>query len=292
MQRCEIAKGKLTVGSFIPAGRTSLVKRGESMLQVQTEYAPRPYPRITTTILNQGQVLHKLEKKLEQAIGSVEEQNLAEDVMKRQHAEVLSLITDPTGEARQRLERAAQEPTIVFRRGARPAMEGETASAVPAAGSGALPGPEPLPDLPDDAPAAPTARPYPSPVPPIAVRESLHDRFADIPGFEHAYSMTLDGKFKSAAGEEQFRKGFKHVHKTLRDVIELFPEKGGARRRREEGVCEVERNRLYLVSTGEELVFITINSIRTDLNYEKIMKNLLFPDELQVLLQQRGADGK
>lgn len=255
------------------------------MLQVQTEYAHRPYPRITTTILNQGQVLHKLEKKLDQAIGSIEEQNLAEDVMKRQHAEVLSLINDPTGEARKQAERAPQEPTIVQRRGAL------NASSTEVKGGSAHADEDPFPELPDVSVKPPEARPrpYPSSAPPVTVKESLHDRFADIPDFEYAYGLTLDGEFKTPAGEERFRKAFKRVYKTLHEVIELFPEQGGARRRREEGVCEVERNRLYLVSTGEELFFITITGGRSDLNYEKIMKNLLFPDELAVLLQQKGA---
>ncbi|MDZ4723401.1 MAG: hypothetical protein SGI97_05810 [candidate division Zixibacteria bacterium] len=79
-------------GSFIPAGRTSLVKRGEVSLQVQTEYAARPSPRITTTVLKSGQVLHKVERSIDQPISTFEEQQEAETSLKKQHSAVISII--------------------------------------------------------------------------------------------------------------------------------------------------------------------------------------------------------
>ncbi len=269
---CQSGKDDRVVSGFIPAGRTSLVRRGDTQLQVQTEYAHRPFPRITTTILKQGQVLHKVEKKLEHAIASIEEQNLAEDVMKRQHAEVLSLIQDPSGEALQRAEEARNEPTVIP--GKRPGMDG--------------PGEEPYPDLPDLTPPRQDAaeKLYQPAPPPIERKESLHDRFQALPDFEHAFAVTPDGYFKSEAMEEQFRKAFKRVHKEIRELVKVFPERRGTRFRREEGVIEVERDRLYLVSTGEELFFITIRPSGADINYEKVIKRELFPDELQIMLQK------
>jgi hypothetical protein len=80
--------------NFIPNGRTSRVKKGEASLQVQTEYAYRPYPRLTTTVLNDGQVLHKIEKKLERPIESIEEQSEIERMIKRQHADVMAIIEE------------------------------------------------------------------------------------------------------------------------------------------------------------------------------------------------------
>jgi len=68
------------------------VKRGTTSLQVQTEYAPRPYPRVTTTVLNSGQVIQKLERKLEHAVESLEEQRPIEAAIQQQHGEVLALI--------------------------------------------------------------------------------------------------------------------------------------------------------------------------------------------------------
>ncbi len=86
----------MTVSSFIPNGRTSLVKRGQTALQVQTEYACRPYPRLTTTVLNSGQVVHKIEKKLERPVGSSEEQTEIERQIKRQHQEIVAIIKETT----------------------------------------------------------------------------------------------------------------------------------------------------------------------------------------------------
>ncbi len=78
--------------TYIPVGHTSLVKRGKTPLQVQTEYASRPYPRLTTTVLDSGQVVHKVERRLEHAVESTEEQVHTEAAMKQQHSEILSLI--------------------------------------------------------------------------------------------------------------------------------------------------------------------------------------------------------
>ncbi len=82
----------MPANQYIPAGRTSLVNKEGSSLQVQTEYAFRPYPRVTTTILDNGRVLHKVEKKLNKGIDSPEEQSQMEEVIKHQHGEVLAII--------------------------------------------------------------------------------------------------------------------------------------------------------------------------------------------------------
>ncbi len=77
---------------YIPAGRTSTVKKGSVVLHVQTEYAFRPVPRITTTILDNGRVLHKIERALEAAVSTPEEQTRTEATLLRQHAEVIAII--------------------------------------------------------------------------------------------------------------------------------------------------------------------------------------------------------
>ncbi len=73
-----------------------MVKKNDVPIQIQTEYAVRPAPRISTTILNNGQVLHKIEKKLNEPIRSVEEQNRIENIINRQHAEIVSTIQNST----------------------------------------------------------------------------------------------------------------------------------------------------------------------------------------------------
>ena len=78
--------------TFIPVGRTSLVRRGKLALQIQTEYASRPAPRITTTISTNGQVLHKVQRPLEKLIDSFEEQRSTERTMLHQHEEVIEIL--------------------------------------------------------------------------------------------------------------------------------------------------------------------------------------------------------
>ena len=90
------------VATYIPAGRTSLVKKRGLSLQIQTEYARIPVPRITTTILRDGQVLHKVQRELENQITTLELQASTEEIIKRQHAEVISILKsdsndDPLG---------------------------------------------------------------------------------------------------------------------------------------------------------------------------------------------------
>jgi len=80
------------VTTYIPAGRTSLVKKGGLSLQIQTEYARIPAPRITTTILKNGQVLHKVQRELEYQITSLEEQASTEEIIKRQHMAVVTQL--------------------------------------------------------------------------------------------------------------------------------------------------------------------------------------------------------
>ncbi|MFZ5978995.1 MAG: hypothetical protein ACOYVF_00030 [Candidatus Zixiibacteriota bacterium] len=78
--------------NYIPAGRTSKIEKEGLALQIQTEYSGRPTPQITTTIIRDGQVVHKIRRDLERPIGSVEEQNRMEITMQKQHADVLDII--------------------------------------------------------------------------------------------------------------------------------------------------------------------------------------------------------
>lgn len=89
---------------FIPVGRTSLARRGETALQVQTEYAARPNPRIATTISENGRVIHKVERPLERQIMSAEEQRETEAQMRQQHASVVATIEGKNAD--QELEKA------------------------------------------------------------------------------------------------------------------------------------------------------------------------------------------
>jgi len=79
---------------LIPSGRTSLVARGDIDYQLQTEYAARPHPRVTTTIFSKGTVLHKIERSLPQPVETVDEMHQVEEIIKTQHLEVARIIRD------------------------------------------------------------------------------------------------------------------------------------------------------------------------------------------------------
>lgn len=221
---------------FIPAGRTALVQpatgqtdserqnagsgRTQVALQVQTEYAHNPYPRITTTILNSGQVVHKVEKKLDRTVQSLEEQQLVEGMLNHQHSEVLAILKRQQGHASAGRETAQEAPV-------KPA--------------------------------------------------SIVERLRAIPGSEHIFRLDNKGNFIGRATKTQFRKSFKAVFKNLPALMEVFAELAGdfPQPRRQSGVCEVERDRLYFASTGSECIFITVRRVDRDTDYEKAIKEAI-----------------
>ncbi len=79
---------------YIPAGRTSIVTKGKTKFQLQTEYAGIPRPRITTTIFSEGQVLHKVEKVISDEVDTIEVMHQVEDVIKAQHLEISKVIRE------------------------------------------------------------------------------------------------------------------------------------------------------------------------------------------------------
>ncbi len=224
---------------FIPAGRTALVRPAssqtdterqnpdtggvQSALQVQTEYAHNPYPRITTTILQSGQVMHKVEKKLDQAVESLEEQQRVEDVLNHQHSEVVAILKKQQA-----------------------------------------------------SPPANTVTDRKTPVEPA----STVDRLRAIPGLEHLFRLDNMGNFIGRATETKFRKSFKTVFKNLPALMEVFAELAGdfPEPRRQSGVCEVERDRLYFVSTGSECIFLTVRRVDHDTDYEKAIQEAIGDD--------------
>lgn len=94
----------MAASNYIPVGRTSLVKRGAVDVQVQTEYATRPSPRVTTTLSFQGQVLHKVERALEKPVDTFEEQRSIEQEMRQQHDEILGIIQSESYVSAMKLE--------------------------------------------------------------------------------------------------------------------------------------------------------------------------------------------
>ena len=216
---------------YIPAGRTSRVKTSSGLLQLQTEYAYHPYPRITTTIQSSGQVLHKVEKRLENEICTIEEQQLMENIMKRQHTEVEEIVCRQPVPPQPQQPETSPTPEIV--------LKSKTQE----------------PDQPS---------------------KSIRELLRELPGVEHVFRLDNSGVFHSDAVSEQFRKSFGPVFKGLNELLLLFDELPGPGPRRRRGIYEVQRDRLYLISAGDECLFITIKRIDRDTDYEKALKEIAF----------------
>ena len=211
--------------SYIPVGRTSLVRRGRTDLQVQTEYATRPYPRITTTVLNSGQVLHKIEKKLEEPIRSPEEQLRAQRVIQQQHADVTNLL--------------------------------ESDSAI-------------MPKQPKPKVAVPEQS--------SKNKRSLTERLAALSGIQRIYHLDNDGNFIGSGSMDQFKSAFAPVFKHMHELLGVFIQLPGPNGRREQGVYEIERDNLYMVSTGKEFYFVVVQRVDRDTQYEESLRKIIRDD--------------
>lgn len=233
---------------YIPTGRTSLLKDGPQPIQVQTEYAEHPYPRITTTVSNQGQVIHKVEMKLKRALASDEEARRAEVVLARQHGEVETIIRQQTRNAAERLDDMQSSQPIDLQENTNP----------------------PQSTKPDSSEAA-TSPPAQEEIP------TMMDRLRAIDEVRHIYHLDNNGEFFSENARAQFRSNFKKVYRNLSDLLDVFPELEGGFRR-EQGVVEIERDRLYFLSTGEECFFVTVERGFFEVNFEQVLKDLIIEE--------------
>lgn len=230
---------------YIPTGRTSLLKDGPQPIQVQTEYAEHPYPRITTTVSNQGQVIHKVEIKLKRVLASDDEARRAEAVLTRQHGEVEAIIQQQARVAAECLNDLASSQPIDLP---------ENMNAPESVDA-------PQPDVPEKAAAPPVA-------------PNMMERLKAVEEVRHIYHLDNNGEFFSENARAQFRNSFKKVYRNLSDLLDVFPEVGDGFLR-EQGVVEVERNRLYFLSTGDECFFVTVERGFSEVDFEKLLKELI-----------------
>ncbi|MGB7061530.1 MAG: hypothetical protein WBF13_04155 [Candidatus Zixiibacteriota bacterium] len=78
---------------IIPSGLSSEAKLKHTKFCVQTEFAQRPRPRVTTTISRDGMVVEKVENVWEGLPQTEEEKEKIEKFLRRQHQGVLAKIT-------------------------------------------------------------------------------------------------------------------------------------------------------------------------------------------------------
>lgn len=82
---------------ILPAGLLSETRFGDIKFFVQTEFASRPQPRLTTTISVDGAVVEKVENTWNQLPQTEEEKETIEKRLKEQHQQVLKTIRQKKG---------------------------------------------------------------------------------------------------------------------------------------------------------------------------------------------------
>ncbi len=82
---------------ILPAGLLSETRFGDTKFFVQTEFASRPQPRLTTTISVDGAVVEKVENTWDQLPQTEEERETIEKCLREQHQQVLKTIRQKKG---------------------------------------------------------------------------------------------------------------------------------------------------------------------------------------------------
>jgi hypothetical protein len=104
---------------IIPSGLSSEAKVKDAKFCVQTEFAQRPRPRVTTTISREGVVVQKVENAWEGLPRTEEEKEKIERFLRRQHQEVLAKITagreEPAEQPGEAEEIASPDPAVISR---------------------------------------------------------------------------------------------------------------------------------------------------------------------------------
>lgn len=253
---------------FIPAGRTARFKQGEREIQVQTEYAPRPAPRITTTILCSGELLKKQETPLQGVISSQQELERVERALLRQHNDALKAFSgsadfgqqrSPFDTLRARLHLGQTDHARGRARSTAKAADNPSAKSDSAA---------PVRNVaPADAEMSDSERVS------VAKRTTLERLYA-VEGVDRIYTCDWRGSFVSEKSEREFKRVHGKIYKHLTELIEVFAPLPNDRGR-EEGVYEVAARRLYLVSHCGFLYFLELVRLPSGGRIEDVVRQAL-----------------
>src|SRR3989304_1114400 len=105
--------------TFIPpVGRVSPVNTAEGKYHIQTEFALRPQPRVTTTVTFNGRVVHKDNYPCKPEILAEESRDLLEAILNDQHKKVKESIQKQKGDIVSKTEKPStpdksQQPEII-----------------------------------------------------------------------------------------------------------------------------------------------------------------------------------
>lgn len=219
-----------------------MVKRGQVALQLQTEYASRPLPRITTTISRDGRVLHKIEREMIKAIESIEEQQHTEIVIRRQHEEISDIIRSPQ-----------------FNISLEPKPDAEEVQEMARA------------EYPQRELAVRPER--------IDQTAYAYERLMNSPNVQYVFRLDNDGNFVGHKDAKSFKKKFGALMKNLAELMNLFAMLPGTGGQRESGVCEIEMDRLYFASVGTECYFVLVERNDGDTDFETMIKRAIYGEE-------------
>ncbi len=257
--------------NLIPAGRTARLKRGDSEVQLQTEYAPRPTPRITSSILLSGELLHKIETPLDSAIETQEQLERVERLMLRQHSEALKALKDQPDTGRSRLSFETMKAHLTDREEKKPQKQ------IPGT-SGTL-RPDQTSQLVRLAHEAEKTKSLE--IEKLSesdkvrnVKRTTLERLYEIEGVDRIVTLDWRGRFLSEKAEKDFKRKFSSIYKHLNEALEIFsPLSNG--RGREEGVYEAEHRRLYMVSHCGYVYFLIMKRVPGGRPIEEIVREAL-----------------
>lgn len=283
-----------TKTQFIPAGRTALVTKGEFELQVQTEYASRPIPRISSSILCSGELLHRIDVPLDDPIESLEDLATAERLIMLQHGEVLRIVKadnfgldsefpygnlwlrlypDTSLDATGKIDFAVRAGALTQwsaadETGSRDNSDNSSEdssgeqSFVEVSNTGSLKISEyHEPKLSDSEKIR-------------KLNRTTLERLYSIDGVEKIIPVEWHGKFLTEDAEKEFKRQFRAVYKKLDQALDVFPPLSGGRGR-EEGIYELESRRLYMVSHCAFVYFVIMRHIPFSRPIEDVIREAL-----------------
>lgn len=79
---------------YMPPGKLSAHRHGDKLLQVQTEFATRPKPRITSTVVLDGRTVHKTDREWTEDLSREENRLYLEIILDEQHRATMALVVD------------------------------------------------------------------------------------------------------------------------------------------------------------------------------------------------------
>jgi hypothetical protein len=83
---------------YIPPGQLGHHKHGDKVLQVQTEFAMRPRPRVTSSVVVDGRIVHKTDREWAEDLSQEESRQKLEAAIGEQHKATMVLVQERAAE--------------------------------------------------------------------------------------------------------------------------------------------------------------------------------------------------